>query len=192
MNKNIIKLASNNDNKAQKIIYDKYCALLYGICLCYIKNNDDAKDALQESFIKIFNKISSFKHNGSFEGWLRRITINTCLNYIIYNKKYKYFDDITELNELSIIDNSINILDKLECEHVIKLIHNLPKSMMLTINFIVIDGYSSKQVSKMLGIKESTVRSNLNKSRKRLIKDINKLENYDIRTNKENISVSNN
>lgn len=178
---------------SQELIYKRYSGLLYGVCIRYISNRDEAKDALQESFIKIFNSIAGFKHGGSFEGWIKRITINTCLNHIRYNKNEKYFEDVNDLKNFNIVDKSAtDILDKMECEQLIKLIQDLPKSMMLAFNFMVIDGYSSKETGEILGIGEATVRANLSKGRKKLIENLNRLENNnDTRPNKKNIPVSN-
>jgi RNA polymerase sigma factor (sigma-70 family) len=90
-NKNLSECIENNP-KAQRILYKKYSPNMHRICLRFAKNKMDADDILQEGFIKIFTKLKDFRNEGSFEGWMRRIMINTSINF--YKRKYPYFKDI--------------------------------------------------------------------------------------------------
>ena len=90
----IIKGCVKRDYKYQKLLYTKYASLLYAICLRYLKNTDDAKDAVQDCFMKVYDKIAGFNHEGSFDGWIKRLTVNNCLIVLREKKKAVFVDEI--------------------------------------------------------------------------------------------------
>lgn len=161
----LIKACSNGDNKAFKKIYDHHSGTMYSICLRYMNNQDEAKDALQEGFIKVFKNIGKFTFSGSFEGWMKRIFVNTSIEQI---RKRKPHLDVTELNS-----NEIKLTDKIETstldvEKMLVLVQQLPEGYRTVFNMFVIDGYSHKEISTHLGINENTSKSQLFKARKQL------------------------
>lgn len=161
----LIKACSNGDNKAFRKIYDQHSGTMYSICLRYMTNQDEAKDALQEGFIKVHKNMSKFKFTGSFEGWMKRIFVNTSIEQI---RKRKTHLDVTELNS-----NEMKLTDKIEtgsmdAEKMMLLIQKLPEGYRTVFNMFVVDGYSHKEIAEHLGINENTSKSQLFKARKQL------------------------
>jgi RNA polymerase sigma-70 factor (ECF subfamily) len=161
----LIKACSSGDNKAFKKIYDIHSGTMYSICLRYMNNEDEAKDALQEGFIKVFKNISKFSFSGSFEGWMKRIFVNTSIEQI---RKRKIHLDVTELNS-----NEMKLTAKIEtgamdAEKMMLLVQALPEGYKTVFNMFVVDGYSHKEISEHLGINENTSKSQLFKARKQL------------------------
>ena len=150
---------------AQSEIYKLYADVLFGLSLKYSRNYQDAEDTLQDSFLIIFNKITQYNKKGSFEGWLKRIAINTALQK--YRKKtplelVKEVTDIEDLVEIDFKDKNLDI------DFLLNLIQQLPDQYRLVFNLYVLDSYSHKEISKMLNISEGTSKSNLSRARKKL------------------------
>jgi len=161
----LIKACSNGDNKAFKKIYDQHSGVMYSICLRYMKNPDEAQDALQEGFIKVYKNIGKFKFTGSFEGWMKRIFVNTSIEQI---RKRKVHLDVTEINT-----TDLKLVDKIEtgsldAEKMMLLVQQLPEGYRTVFNMFVVDGYSHKEISQHLDINENTSKSQLFKARKQL------------------------
>jgi RNA polymerase sigma-70 factor (ECF subfamily) len=154
------------DKKAQKALYDKYSAKMLGVCLRYFKNIDEAEDALQEGFIRVFNNIDKFRNEGSFDGWLRRIIVNTALNYYRSNLKHYYSIDYDEIEE--VVEDAKLSFDSLNVEFLLNLIQSLPEGYRLIFNLYEIEGYSHKEIGIMLGISINTSKSQLMKAKKYL------------------------
>ncbi len=148
---------------AQSEVYQLYADKLFPLCLKYSKNYQDAEDTLQDSFITIFNKIKQYKHKGSFEGWLKRITINTAIQK--YREKtpleiVKETPEAHEIEEVS-LNNELFSLDIL-----LEFIQQLPDRYRLVFNLYVLDNYSHKEIANLLFISEGTSKSNLSRARK--------------------------
>lgn len=157
--------------EAQSKVYHLFADKLFAVSLKYSKNYQDAEDNLQDSFLTIFNKIQQYKHKGSFEGWLKRITIHTAIQK--YRQKapleiVKEIADVIEDEEIDLENTAINIEVLLNC------IQQLPDRYRLVFNLYVLDDYSHKEIAKLLNISEGTSKSNLSRARK-ILKD--KLEN---------------
>lgn len=157
---------------AQSEIYKLYADVLFGISLKYSRNYQDAEDTLQDSFLIIFDKIKQYNNKGSFEGWLKRIVINTALQK--YRKKnhlqlIKEVSDTEEVVEIDFEDTDVDI------GFLLKLVQELPDKYRLVFNLYVLDSYSHKEISEMLNISEGTSKSNLSRARKKLKE---KLEKY--------------
>ncbi|MDG1045583.1 MAG: sigma-70 family RNA polymerase sigma factor [Bacteroidia bacterium] len=161
----LIKACSNGDHNAFNKIYNKYSGIMYSICLRYMNSHNDAQDALQEGFIKVYNKISSYSFSGSFEGWMKRIFINTSIELI---RKKKYHRDIDYLKESEIKMTSKIEIGSMDAKKMIDIIQKLPQGYRTVFNMYVIDGYSHKEISKVLSISESTSKTQLFKARKQL------------------------
>jgi RNA polymerase sigma factor (sigma-70 family) len=156
---------------AQSEIYKLYAAVLFGISLKYSRNYQDAEDTLQDSFLIIFDKIKQYNNKGSFEGWLKRIVINTALQK--YRKKnhlqlIKEVSDTEEVVEVDFEDTHLDI------GFLLKLVQELPDKYRLVFNLYVLDSYSHREISKMLNISEGTSKSNLSRARKKLKEKLEK------------------
>lgn len=139
-----------------------FSSKLYPVCLRYTKNTEDAKDVMQEGFIKILQKIEQYKGFGSFEGWLKRIMINCALEKYRNMHYVNEYDDAYNHKE-SLIDSSVT--DKLTEEELLSLIQELPTKYRLVFNMYAIEGYNHKEIAEILNISEGTSKSNLSRAR---------------------------
>jgi RNA polymerase sigma-70 factor (ECF subfamily) len=142
---------------------------MYTVCLRYSENTDDANDVLQEGFIKVYKSLSKFRREGSFEGWVRRIFINTSIEH--YRKKVKLYN-VTEVQENTIEDDSLDALDSLATKDVLNIINELSPGYKQVFNMHVIEGYSHKEIAELLGITEGTSKSQLARAKSVLKKII--------------------
>ncbi|MGJ5642952.1 RNA polymerase sigma factor [Formosa sp. S-31] len=156
----LIQKCKRNNLKAQSELYTLYSSKLYAICLKYSRNSTEAQDNLQDAFLTIFSKISQFNNKGSFEGWLKRIAINTVLQR--YREK-GVFDIINE----DLIEQVIEVEDheELSLDFLLGLIQTLPDRYRLVFNLYVLDGYSHKEIAEMLKVSIGTSKSNLARAR---------------------------
>jgi RNA polymerase sigma factor (sigma-70 family) len=153
--------------KAERLLWDKYAPQLFGVCMRYCRNRSEAEEVLQEGFIKIFDRLSQYKQNGSFEHWLRRIMINTALTYLRLSKKFVNELDVYELGEVFLTDT--NPLKQLEAKDLMKLIQVLPLPQQSVMNLFSIDGYSHQEIAHLLGISEAASRVMLHRAKAKLI-----------------------
>ena len=162
--RNIINGCLNGNRSSQELLYRRNVAKMYGVCLQYSGNEEEANDILQEGFIKIFENLSSYKFEGSFEGWMRRIMVNTALEK--YREKHNLYrvDDIDNINELE-ADIEVGEYTGLEAEDLMRMIKALPPQYKIVFNLYAIEGYSHKEIGQMLGITASTSKSNLSRAR---------------------------
>ena len=161
----LIKACSNGDSKAFRKIYEIHSGTMYSICLRYMNNEDEAKDALQEGFIKVFKNISKFKFTGSFEGWMKRIFVNSSIELI---RKRKMHLDVSELNSNELPLTAKIETGSLDAEKMMTLVQQLPEGYRTVFNMFIVDGYSHKEISNYLEISESTSKTQLFKARKQL------------------------
>jgi RNA polymerase sigma-70 factor (ECF subfamily) len=161
----IIKGCISGKSEAQEALYKKYSGKLFGISLRYTKDRSAAEDVLHEAFIKIFNHISGYKGTGSFEGWMRRIVINTALEK--FRKQFQMYS-ISEVNENEESFKYNHILTDIEAKDLLTLIQDLPSAYKMVFNLYAIDGYTHKEIGEILGISEGTSKSNLSRARKLL------------------------
>jgi len=169
----LIRKCKKNDRRAQEEIYRLYAAKLFALSLKYSRNKEEAEDNLQDGFITIFNKINQYKHKGSFEGWMKRIVINTAL------QKYREKNVLNLIND-EVVQEEVNIdIDEAQVslDYLLNIIQQLPNQYRLVFNMYVLDGYSHKEVADKLGISEGTSKSNLSRARKILKNKIEKTQN---------------
>lgn len=152
----IIRGCLQNSASMQKMLYDKYSAKMYGIAVRYAHNPEDAKDILQDGFVKVFQNLSKFKGTGVFEGWMRRIFVNTAIEH--YRKKNNTYE-IQESHEEQINDRETNALDKLATMEILNLVKSLPNGYRTVFNLFAIEGYSHKEIAEMMNISEGTSKS---------------------------------
>tara|TARA_Y100001933_G_scaffold265263_1_gene338689 strand:- start:14836 stop:15366 length:531 start_codon:yes stop_codon:yes gene_type:complete len=152
----LIENCKKGKRQAQEELYRRYSSVLFGMCLKYSRNKTEAEDNLHDSFITIFDKLDQFSFKGSFEGWIKRITVNTVL------QKYRKDQHLNVVSE--------NIEDEIEVDTedtdislstLLGYIQELPHKYRLTFNLYVLDGYSHKEIGEMLGTSIGTSKSNL-------------------------------
>lgn len=162
--KELIHECKNNNRKAQRELYDRLSAKLFASCLKYAPNYQEAQDILQDSFITIYNKIDQFKDKGSFEGWCRRITVNTAL------MKYRGTKVVDLVNEGQIKDEAIAVeeSDDVDLNTMLAMIQQLPDRYRMVFSMYVLDDYSHKEIASMMNITEGTSKSNLARARQHL------------------------
>ncbi len=151
--------------KAQEELYKRYSTPLFSVCLKYASSYADAEDILQDAFIVIFNKIEQYKNKGSFEGWLKRISINIAL------QRYRKPGVFNIVNEENIPEVTVEVEEEsISLDYLLGIIQGLPDRYRLVFNLYVLDGYSHKEISNLLAISEGTSKSNLARARQ-ILKD---------------------
>lgn len=161
----IVRQCIENEPKAQKQLFDILSPKMYAICLRYAKDTDEAKDILQEGFIKLFRNLVQFQGKGSFEGWVKRIFINTSIEF--YRKAQK--ENVK--NSLETAENQpfdAHIISSLKAEDLMGIIGQLPTGYRTVFNLFVIEGYGHEEIAKMLNVSENTSKSQLFKARQHL------------------------
>ncbi len=154
----------SKDPAAFRYVYDSLSSKLYYVCLRYLKNEADAQDVLQETFITAYRKIDSYSGNGSFEGWVRRIAVNNCLGKLKVDKQH--FVETTDLSGIAVAEDDQQFADREETEaRLLKALHTLPTGYRTILNLAILEDYSHKEIGEMLGISESTSRSQLARAR---------------------------
>ncbi|MBT8281424.1 RNA polymerase sigma factor [Muriicola soli] len=172
--KKLIHQCKKGDRKAQEQLYRKYSSVLYGLCLKYSRNKTEAEDNLHDSFLTIYDKIEQFKFKGSFEGWLKRITVNTVLQKY---RKDQYMKVVTDnIQEEEDIDYDY---PDVQLSTLLQYVQELPNKYRLTFNLYVLDGYTHKEISELLGTSTGTSKSNLSRA-KMILKEKLKKENINI------------
>lgn len=171
--KKLIQACIREDKIAQRRLYDLFAPKMYFVCLRYARHFQEAQDMLQDGFIKVFDHLGSFKHQGSFEGWIRRIIVNTSLNHCRKTSFKQEYIGLEDFQGKAVKADAISKMSELE---LLDLIQTLPDGYRLVFNLYVIEGYSHKEIGKMLDISESTSRSQLAKSRKWMQAAIEKLK----------------
>ncbi|MFD2724830.1 RNA polymerase sigma factor [Hyunsoonleella rubra] len=171
----LIENCKINDTKAQGELYKRFSSKLFSTCLKYSRNYAEAEDNLQDAFLTIFDKIEQYKHKGSFEGWLKRITVNTVLQRYRNEKVFDIVNEnIAEDVEIDIDEEQVSL------DYLLQIIQDLPDRYRLVFNLYVLDGYSHKDIAEMLKITIGTSKSNLARARqilKQTIEDQNAKQN---------------
>ncbi len=162
-NEALIEACNNGDARAQKILFEKFGPKLYAVCMRYSSSPEAAQDMLQDGFVKIFEKLVSYKGEGSFEGWMRRVIVNTCLDEIRRNKKHLNNVDIDDVS-YSLTHND-SVLDTLAADDLLKILNSLPIGYKTVFNLYVIEGYSHKEIAEELEITVSTSKSQFSRAK---------------------------
>lgn len=154
----LIHLCLKQDLTAQEFLYKKYAPRFLALILRYISRRDDAEDVLVEAIFKIFTKLHTFKKEGSFEGWMKRLVVNDCLMFLRKNKMITV--DIDTINEVnSDLDNPF-FMEK-DIEALKRVINSLPSGYKIIFNLYVVEGYKHKEIAQLLGISVNTSKSQL-------------------------------
>ena len=168
-----IELCKKGDRTAQKALFDLLAPRMYPVCIRYVGDREVAQDILQDGFVTLFSRLDSFKGEGSFDGWARRIFINTALMYLRKKDALKMSDELENARHLS--SDIADQMDNIGYKELMKLVTSLPPGFRTVFNLFAIEGYSHREISQMLNITESTSRSQYVRARQILQKRINEL-----------------
>lgn len=150
------------DRRMQEELYRRFSPKMYAVCLRYAGNAEEAEDILQEGFIKVFKKLDSFRREGSFEGWVRRIFVNTAIEHF---RRKRYLMPVTEKEENTIEGKYLSVLDDLAARDIMALVQELSPGYRTVFNLYVVEGYTHKEIADMMGISEGTSKSQLSRAK---------------------------
>ena len=159
----IIARCRKKDKKAQKKLYNTYAPLFLGMCMRYSRDRSEAEDILQEAFVKIFLNIESFDGKGSFEGWMKRIVVNTAITF--YNQNQKHYHH-QEIEQVSTYDDNEVFGTEYTQEELLYVINQLPDGYRMVFNLFAIEGYMHKEIAEMLSIDVNTSKSQFSRAKK--------------------------
>jgi RNA polymerase sigma-70 factor (ECF subfamily) len=167
----LVQACQEKKPSAQHELYEMFKSKMFGICLRYAGNYDDAQDILQEGFLKVFEKIGQFGFKGAFEGWIRKIMVNTALEkYRLHYRQVPLNENFAEIEYEQEGDIAANI----DMQELVKIIQDLSPRYRIVFNLYALEGYSHKEISDMLDITEGTSKSNLSRARTILQEKVNK------------------
>lgn len=168
----ILEGCRKNKRQYQEILYRRYARKMYGICMSYAGNRDLAQDILQDGFIKVFKKIKHYKREGSLEGWIRRIIVNTAIDHL--RKETLKHNYITEQEEIEEEAYEPDVLEKLKAQDVLDLVAQLPDGARMIFNLYAVEGFTHKEIAAKMDISVGTSKSQFSRARKMLMQLINK------------------
>ena len=169
----LLEGCKRGERKAQESLYKVLASKMMGVCMRYAKDNYEAEDMLQMGFVKVFTKMTEFRGEGSFEGWIRRIMVNTAIETYRKNLRTMNVVDIDEVYDQP--QNTFDI-NQLEMKDLMKLIQQLSSGYRMVFNMYVIEGYSHREIAEALGITEGASKSQLSRARGILKEKIMKIE----------------
>jgi RNA polymerase sigma factor (sigma-70 family) len=146
------------DARMQEALYRKFSAKMYAVCLRYAAKSEDASDILQDGFVKVFRNLDKYRSEGSFEGWMRRIFVNTAIEHF---RKQHTVMSATEQQEAMLTDGQWNAFDHLAAKDIMNLVRTLAPGYRQVFNLYAVEGYSHREIAAMLGISEGTSKSQL-------------------------------
>jgi len=171
--KTLLNECLKGSSLAQKKLFEKYASKMMFVCLRYCKEAEDAEDVLQEAFIKVFSSLNKYQYEGSFEGWMRKIMVNCCLDFLRKQKQFK------GQSSLDLVDYKIPSTelasDNLHAEDLLKMIQEMPKGYQVVFNLFAIEGYSHKEIAELIGVSEETSKSQYFRARAFLKNNLEKL-----------------
>ncbi len=165
----ILQGCLQNNASSQRELYTRYSPKMLAVCYRFAHNREDAEDMLQEGFIKVFSQIHTFRSQGAFEGWIRRIVVHTCINHLKKNKRFNESVDIIHANSIQVREESVPSI--VQAKQIVECIRLLPMGYRTVLNLYAIEGYSHKEIAEMLDIEESTSRSQYTRA-KQMLEDI--------------------
>lgn len=171
--KKLVKDCLNGVPTAYRDLYDQFAESMLGVCYRYTKSVKDAEDVLQEGFIKVFKYLHQFKFQGELGAWIRKIMVTTALNYLKQNRKYKYEVEFSSLLTHPVCDD--NPIINLQTKELAELIRQLPVGAQTVFNLYAVEGYTHIEIGKLLGISNSTSKSQYARAKTLLVQWIEKL-----------------
>ncbi len=175
----LISKAAKNNREAQHLLYEFHAPKMLSVCRYYVKDVQKAEEVMLNGFFKAFTHLSSFKNEGSFEGWLRRIMVREAISYLRQQKNVEFMVDEIEVN----YDSSNNINSEIEVAEIQQLIDELPEGYKMVFIMYAIEGYKHQEIAEILKISEGTSKSQLFKARQLLQQKINELNKTGYGTN---------
>ena len=157
----LVEGCKKRDPKIQRALYASYHRKMYGVCLRYTDNSDDAMDILQEGFVTVYQKIDKFEGRGSLEGWIRRIMVNQAIGH--YRKKSRYF--MVDIEEAWDVGMDETVFERMGREELLQLIQDLPPGYRTVFNLYAVEGYTHKEIGKMMNISPGTSKSQFSRAR---------------------------
>jgi RNA polymerase sigma factor (sigma-70 family) len=177
----LVKDCLNGKPASQKLLYEHFAETMLGVCYRYTKSIKDAEDVLQDGFVKVFRNLHQYKNEGELGAWVRKIMVNTALNFLKKNQKYQHEMYFPEEHLHPVTDEDPAL--RLESRELAQLIRQLPTGYQTIFNLHVIEGYSHVEIAEMLGISDGTSRSQFARARILLISWI---KNYSLTAKQEN------
>ncbi len=172
--KQLVKDCIKGSRKAQKALYERFAPRMYAVCLRYAKDADMAQDFLQEAFIRVFTYLKDFRFEGSFEGWIRRIVVNTAI------EKLRQADVLKNSLELDMVNpvhyETHNLQEQIDAEELMQLIQSMPTGFRTVFNLFAIEGYTHQEVGNILNISEGTSKSQYARARMWLMQRLKQKE----------------
>lgn len=169
--KPIISDCIAGNQKAMAKLYHLFAPKMFGVCLRYAKDTTEAEDNLQDGFIKVFNSLKTFRHDGSLEGWIRRIMVNVSLEKI---RKQHWLYPVEDVSVYDSINLSDDVIAKISANDLMKIVQELPPRYRLVFNLYVIEGFSHQEIAQEMKITQGTSKSNLARAREILKKKVHK------------------
>jgi len=168
----LLKKCIKGDSRSQRLLYERFYGKMLAVCYRYARDHDEAQDITHEGFIRVFDKLRSFKNTGSLEGWIRRIVVNNAIDYVRAKKKL-VFDNEEETLLGNIYDEDydlidVNLANKMKAELITELIQKLSPAYKTVFSLYVLEDYSHKDIAEALGISVGTSKSNLAKAKMKL------------------------
>ncbi|MCR9253151.1 MAG: RNA polymerase sigma factor [bacterium] len=167
----LLKDCQKGKPKAQRMLYEKYKQEMINLCMRYADSRASAEDIFQDSFVKVFKNIQNVKEPGSLYFWIRKVVIHTAINHYHKEKNRLFHEDINELNE-QLKEEDQDIISQLNAEEVLRMVNELPDGYRIVFNLYVVDGFKHHEIADMLGVTESTSKTQLRKARLLLQKKI--------------------
>lgn len=180
--------AAKGDKKSFRMIFEYYAPQMRPVALHYARTVFETDDIIQESFMRVYSNLKSYKHEGSFVGWIRRLVVNTALNMRRSGQNlYSLMDPLDTIDESEVMDEDLEDLEKAEPSMLMRIIDNLPAGYKVVFSLYVFEDMSHKEISEILGISEGTSRSQYSKAKKYILRLIAKQgnESSDFQSNKE-------
>ncbi len=151
------------DRKAMQALYELYAAKMLAVCVRYVQEGSVARDLLHDGFLVVFDKIGDFRAEGSFEGWMRRVFVTTCLGYLRKRANVRVYEPLAQA--VQITDTEISALERMSAQELIACMGKLPEGYRTVLNLFAVEGYSHREIAGMLGISEGTSRSQYSRAR---------------------------
>jgi RNA polymerase sigma-70 factor (ECF subfamily) len=180
----LIERCKEHDPHAQEVVYQRFSGKMLALCYRYVKSQAEAEDVLVMAFTKVFERIDQFKGEGSFEGWIRKVTVNESLSHL---RKTKNMYLETDLEAAEREPDFGRLETQLEAEDLMKMIDGLPTGYRIVFNMYAIDGYSHKEIADQLGISENTSKSQLSRARALLQRNLLDIEGRESQTKTESV-----
>lgn len=174
----IIRKCVSGNRNAQTVLYNYFASKMYGVCLRYSKDATEAEDNLQDGFIRVFTKINQYGFKGSFEGWMRRIMVNTSLEKF---RKNNHLYPVEDMMIFESIQYEEDTLSAISADDLLKMIQELPPRYRMVFNLYAIEGYTHQEIAKIMEINEGTSKSNLSRARVILQKKV--IQNFGFEKN---------